>query len=54
MFKIGEIKMDFNCTCGHTEDEHGGDKELPGSTACDVRDCYCFAYEWDGEDEDED
>lgn len=37
-----------NCSCGHTDDEHGDDPEYPGSTAC--RECDCLAYEWDGEE----
>lgn len=48
------------CTCGHAEDEHGGDPAYPGNTSCtgllhdeeidqDVP-CDCIAYE---EDEDE-
>lgn len=38
------------CTCGHAHDEHGGDEEYPGSTACTVPGCDCIAYE-EGDDE---
>jgi hypothetical protein len=31
------------CTCGHAPEDHGGDKENPGSTAC--VECECIAYE---------
>lgn len=40
------------CYCGHADDEHGGDPELTGSTACNVENCDCIAYE-EEEDEDE-
>jgi hypothetical protein len=33
------------CTCGDVEDEHGGDPEHPGSTACNVDGCDCIAFE---------
>ena len=33
------------CVCGDVEDEHGGDPEYPGSTACNVEDCECVAFE---------
>jgi len=46
------------CTCGHAQEEHGHDKENPGSTACTVliqeadeeegqeeELCDCIAYE---------
>ncbi len=39
------------CTCEHVEDEHGGDPEFPGSTACTIDGCECLAYEDDGEDD---
>lgn len=52
--------MEDVCTCGHAEDEHGGDEEFPGSTACagmtqdndDSGDailvpCDCICYEED-------
>lgn len=35
------------CTCGHSVEEHGGDPEYPGSTACTM--CDCIAYEGDGD-----
>jgi hypothetical protein len=35
------------CTCGHVKDEHGGDEEYPGSTACNVDECDCTAFEAD-------
>lgn len=31
------------CTCGHSEEEHGHDRNHPGSTAC--TECSCVAYE---------
>lgn len=43
-----------NCTCGHTEDEHGGIPEYPGSSKCNVDDCDCDCWEWDGEEESDD
>lgn len=39
------------CTCGHAEEEHGGDPKYPGSTAC--IECECIAFEDDGEGEDD-
>jgi hypothetical protein len=40
------------CVCGHAEEEHGYDPKYPGSTACQVEDCDCIAYEADeGESE---
>lgn len=33
------------CACGHVRDEHGGDPEFPGSTACAIEDCDCICYE---------
>lgn len=39
------------CTCGHSIEEHGGDPEYPGSTACKEDDCDCCAYEADEADE---
>lgn len=33
------------CTCDHVLDEHGGDPEYPGSTACNVTGCDCIAFE---------
>lgn len=40
------------CTCGHSPEEHGGDAEHPGSTACTVAGCDCIAYD-EEPDEDE-
>jgi hypothetical protein len=40
-----------NCTCGHVYEEHGGDVEYPGSSACNVPDCDCVCFEEDAEDE---
>ena len=34
-----------NCHCGHVVDEHGGDPDYPGSTACNIEDCECIAFE---------
>lgn len=42
------------CTCGHEQDEHGGDIDYPGSSACNIDDCDCDCFEDDGEDHDED
>lgn len=39
------------CTCGHTEEEHGGDPIYKGSTACQVDDCDCTSFEADEESE---
>lgn len=39
------------CTCGHDEDEHGGDPEFPGSSRCNNGDCDCVCFESDGEEE---
>lgn len=33
------------CTCGDVKDEHGGDPDYPGSTACSVDGCDCIAFE---------
>lgn len=33
------------CTCGDMKDEHGGDPEFPGSTACNIDTCDCVAFE---------
>lgn len=33
------------CMCGHVADEHGGDPDYPGSTACAVEGCDCIAFE---------
>lgn len=33
------------CVCGHDKDEHGGDPEYPGSTACNDETCHCIAFE---------
>ena len=42
--------MDGVCYCGHNEeDEHGGDDEYPGSTACNVDGCDCIAFEQDAD-----
>lgn len=35
----------LECTCGHVEDEHGGDPEYLGSTACNVEGCDCVCFE---------
>jgi hypothetical protein len=40
------------CTCGDDEDDHGNDDEYPGSTACNVDDCECIAFEAGEEDDD--
>lgn len=41
--------MNRTCMCGDVEDEHGGSKEYPGSTACNVDGCECVAFEWNGD-----
>lgn len=38
-------KPNKTCACGHARDEHGGDPQYPGSTACSVFNCDCVAYE---------
>lgn len=38
-----------NCTCGHAEEEHKTRKT--GPVECEVEDCDCIQYEWDGEEE---
>ena len=40
-------------TCGHDEEEHGGDLEFPDSSKCNVDDCDCICYEEDDEEEEE-
>lgn len=42
----------MGCACGHSEEEHGGDREYPGSTACAVAPCDCLAFEADEHAED--
>ena len=38
------------CTCGHAEEEHGGDDpKYPCSTACTAEKCKCICYEEDGD-----
>ncbi len=37
----------MQCTCGHDEDEHGGDTRYPGSSRCNVEDCDCCCFEAD-------
>ncbi len=37
------------CTCGHDEEEHGGDPEYPGSSACTIDACDCVCFEADEE-----
>ena len=49
----------MGCTCGCSEEEHGGDPEYPGSTACKNEDCEsgvggCVAYEEADEETEED
>lgn len=43
----------MTCTCGHEEDEHGGDVAYPGSSRCNIDDCDCCSFDWDGEFEEE-
>lgn len=38
------------CVCGHADDEHGGDPDLPGSSACTGEECDCCCYEEDEEE----
>lgn len=40
-----------SCTCGHTYAEHGGDPDLPGSSACTIDDCDCVCFEEDADEE---
>lgn len=35
--------MDEVCACGHVKDEHGGDRQYPGSSACQI--CSCVAFD---------
>jgi len=35
------------CNCGHAIEEHGHDPKYPGSTACQIEECDCIAYEAD-------
>lgn len=47
------VDMNTKCeACGHVEDEHGGDPEFPGSTACNVDECDCISFEDSGEEQD--
>ncbi len=41
----------MKCSCGHFEDEHGGDPAFPGSTACNIGECMCIAFEADDYDD---
>jgi len=41
----------MNCTCGHHEEEHGGDPEYPGSSGCSVEGCDCVCFEQDEQDD---
>lgn len=52
---FGEPDDPPRCCCGHASDEHGGDDEFPGSSACGVTGCDCIAYEanWDHGAEDD-
>jgi len=45
------MEDDAVCTCGHIFDEHGGDDDHPGSTACNVDDCDCICFDEDAEEE---
>ena len=42
-----------NCHCGHTDEEHRVDKK-GRLHECEIADCDCIYFEWDGEDEDMD
>jgi hypothetical protein len=42
------------CICGHSIEEHGHDPKYPGSTACQVEGCECFAWEPGDDEGDED
>lgn len=44
---------DATCQCGHAPEEHGGDPNYPGSTACQVEGCDCIAYEAAAEEEED-
>ena len=44
---------DYACTCGHVEDEHGGDPDYPGSSKCKVTDCDCTCFEEDADEDTE-
>jgi hypothetical protein len=41
------------CTCGHDEEEHGGDPKYPGSSKCNIEGCDCVCWEEDEEAEEE-
>lgn len=51
-WRRGAEEETMACTCGHAEEEHGGDPEFPGSTACQDEDCNCIAFEEFEEDDD--
>lgn len=38
------------CTCGHTDEEHRTDKR-GGLHECEIDDCGCVCFDWDGEEE---
>jgi len=42
------------CTCGHDEEEHGGDPKYPGSSKCTIEDCDCLCFEEGDEEADDD
>ncbi len=42
---MNEPNDSAQCTCGHVADEHGGNPDYPGSTACAVEGCDCIAFE---------
>lgn len=33
------------CACDHVRDEHGGDPDYPGSTACAIDGCDCVCFD---------
>lgn len=42
---------DESCVCGHIYDEHGGDPDYPGSTACAIEDCDCLCFDLNEEED---
>ena len=42
---FGTLDLSKVCACGHDTEEHGGDPQYPGSSACQVSDCDCIAFE---------
>ena len=40
------------CTCGHMDDEHRNSL-TNGFRECEIKECECVLFDWDGVDDDE-